>query len=219
MLRVASTWKVSVVGCDQPRAKYCAKNVSIIEVEGRSVIQPHRLLPKKISSLLTRPRNIHLFTFQDLSIPVEHCPPPTSDQHNTYLTYVYRYTMLSIIQTIFRNKLIEDDRSPLFTFTIADHDLGLFPPAIGFWIQVLAIVILVGIFSCAMWAITYSVIIPNRGSTISYLVGFGVVCPLTLMYPFWLLDLLDVQNKLIRFCSSAIYPVTTMFHTLEGELL
>jgi len=127
--------------------------------------------------------------------------------------------MLSIIQTIFRNKLIEDDRSPLFTFTIADHDLGLFPPAIGFWIQVLAIVILVGIFSCAMWAITYSVIIPNRGSTISFLVGFGVVCPLTLMYPFWLLDLLDVQNKLIRFCSSAIYPVTTMFHTLEGELL
>ena len=81
MLRVASTWKVSVVGCDQPRAKYCAKNVSIIEVEGRSVIQPHRLLPKKISSLLTRPRNIHLFTFQDL--PVEHCSPPTSDLRST----------------------------------------------------------------------------------------------------------------------------------------
>ena len=68
-----------------------------------------------------------------------------------------------------------------------------------------------------MASITYHLIIPNRRSTTSFLIGFGLIIPLTIMYfPFWVLEMLDVRNKLLRFCVGAIYPVLTMFHTSEA---
>ncbi len=68
-----------------------------------------------------------------------------------------------------------------------------------------------------MATITYTIIIPHRRSFLSSFVGFGIVIPLCVVYfPFWILNLLDVRNKLIRFCMSAIYPVLTLFHTTEA---
>ena len=124
--------------------------------------------------------------------------------------------MASLLQSVFQNKLTEDDRSPLFTFNLSGQTFGCFPMLIIFWVQVLTIVALVGCFACIMWAITYYLVIPNRGTPVSYLIGFGVVIPLMTMYPFWLLQALSVRNKLVRFCASAMYPVTTIFHTIEA---
>jgi hypothetical protein len=68
-----------------------------------------------------------------------------------------------------------------------------------------------------MASITYKVIIPQRGSIIASFVGVNIIIPLCILYfPFWTLDLLDVKNKLLRFCISAIYPVLIMFHTSEA---
>lgn len=68
-----------------------------------------------------------------------------------------------------------------------------------------------------MATLTYTIIIPHRRSFLSSFVGFGIVIPLCVVYfPFWILNLLDVRNKLIRFCMSAIYPVLTLFHTTEA---
>jgi len=85
-----------------------------------------------------------------------------------------------------------------------------------FWVQILTVMALVGCFACIMWAITYFLVIPNRGTPFSYLIGFGVVIPLMTMFPFWLLQALNVGNKLVRFCASAMYPIITIFHTIEA---
>jgi len=121
-----------------------------------------------------------------------------------------------MLQYIFQNKLAEDNRSPIFTWTVSGHQYGFFQFEIIFWIQVFAIVLLVGLFACLMWTITYHGILQRRGTTSSFLIGFGIVCPLMVWFPFWLLQYLDVSNKIIRFCSSAIYPVVTVFHTIEA---
>ncbi len=72
-------------------------------------------------------------------------------------------------------------------------------------------------FTVSMASITYFVIIPRRRSAISFLVGFGFIIPLCIMYfPFWVLDTLDVRNCLLRFAMCAIYPVLTMFRTSEA---
>lgn len=72
-------------------------------------------------------------------------------------------------------------------------------------------------FSILMATITYTQIIPRRGTFVSSLVGFGVVIPLCIFYfPFWILSTLDIRNKLLRFCISAIYPVLTIFKTSEA---
>lgn len=118
--------------------------------------------------------------------------------------------------SLFQNKLVEDDRTPIFTLMVAGHQFGFYSLEIIFWVQVFAVVLLVGLFACSMWAITYYCIIPRRGQITCYLIGFGIVCPLMAWFPFWLLHALDIQNKIIRFCSSAIYPIVTMFHTIEA---
>ena len=72
-------------------------------------------------------------------------------------------------------------------------------------------------FSFVMSILIYKVVIPNRGSIISFGMGFGVVIPLCVCYvPFQLVQLYDVDNLLLRFCIGAIYPVLTMFRTIEG---
>jgi len=124
--------------------------------------------------------------------------------------------MISLIQAVFENKLIEDDRIPLFTFDLAGHTLGFFLMDLLFWVQILTTLVLVGIFACIMWAMTYYIVIPNRGTPTSYLIGFGVIIPLMTMYPLWLLHALDIRNKLVRFSTGAMYPIITVFHSIEA---
>ena len=127
-----------------------------------------------------------------------------------------------MIHSIFQNKLIDDDRSPLFTFIVAEKKLGFYMLEPLFWIQVLVVVGISATLSCAMWAVTYyAIVLPRRGrsssSVSAYLVGFGIVCPFLAMYPsFWVLDFFDVQNKFVRFSFAAIYPTVALFQTFEG---
>ena len=126
-----------------------------------------------------------------------------------------------MIQSVFLNKLVDDDRSPLFTFIVAEKKLGFYMLEPLFWIQVLVVVGISGTLSCSMWVVTYyAIVLPRRGrissSVSAYLVGLGIVCPFLAMYPFWVLDFFDVQNKFVRFSFAAIYPIVGLFRTFEG---
>lgn len=123
----------------------------------------------------------------------------------------------SIIKAIFANKLDVDDRSPILSVTLGGHEWGLYPPHILFWVQLLVGIVLFVTFTATMASITYYVIIPRKRSPIAFLVGFGFIIPACILFvPFWVLDALDVRNKLLRFAMCAIYPVLTMFHTSEA---
>jgi len=42
-------------------------------------------------------------------------------------------------------------------------------------------------------------IINHRGKPISYLVGYGMLIPLIIAFPYYCLAMLDVRNKMLKF--------------------
>ncbi len=125
--------------------------------------------------------------------------------------------MLSLIQAVFEDKLITDDRSPLFTFALLGKDWGFYNINFLFWAQALIGIFTAALFSSVIFLINYLYVIPHRGSIMSYLVVYMVVCPFIFNYPFWALDFWGVSNKVVRFCLCSIFPTVTFFRTMEGK--
>ena len=61
----------------------------------------------------------------------------------------------------------------------------------------------------------FKFIIKNRGSLEAFLFGFGLVIPLALYIPFFLLEELDIQNKSVKLGLTTL-PVIVCFHTVEA---
>lgn len=120
------------------------------------------------------------------------------------------------MRALFHDPLISDNRDPQFTFLFQEEKYGFYQINMVFWIQLLIFVVASAISSAIAWTVTYHVVIPNRGkSTIADLVAYGIIIPYTLYIPFKLIDILGVENLIIRFFG-AIYPIITFFHTLEA---
>ena len=80
------------------------------------------------------------------------------------------------------------------------------------WQILLIQAVAVGILSI----LTYRVIVRRRGTPQSYLVGYGVVIPICLIFPYCIISGLDLRNKILKFVSVSILPNLTVFHTLEA---
>jgi len=122
-----------------------------------------------------------------------------------------------MLALLFADKFnVSTDRIPSFLINISGTTFGIFLPSATLWTQLLVGLIFSQLFVVAAAGIVYHFIIPNRGSTTTYLIGFGIVCPLLLTYPFWIINALEIKNGLLRFSLGAILPVTSMFHCTEA---
>ena len=93
--------------------------------------------------------------------------------------------------------------------------MSLIPSVVGF-IKLLGILCLYGIMVSTM---VYHFIVQQRkknNKIISYLVGYGIILPMTLFIPPYLTQLLNIQNMLLRFCVSCVLPALILFRTSEG---
>ena len=64
-------------------------------------------------------------------------------------------------------------------------------------------------------AAIYSFVIQGRGTPQSYLFGFGIVIPLALYTPFYLLEELNIQNKAVKLSLTTL-PTIVVFRCLEA---
>ena len=65
-----------------------------------------------------------------------------------------------------------------------------------------------------MATVIFKFILPYKKTATAYLMGFGMIIPLALYFPYWLINAFDIQNIMIRF---GIYTPTIMtFHCLEA---
>lgn len=118
---------------------------------------------------------------------------------------------------LFANSLVDSsDHLPSFSIDIAGTTFGIFLPSVTFWIQLLTTLLIQQLFTTVIAGIVYHFIIPDRGSTKAYLTGFGIVCPLCLTCPLWIIQFLGIRNLLLRFTICAILPITSMFHCTEA---
>ncbi|CAB9513380.1 Pfam:DUF821 [Seminavis robusta] len=63
--------------------------------------------------------------------------------------------------------------------------------------------------------IIYKLIIPNRGSVGAYLLGWGVIIPLSLWIPFEMMEAFDLRNKILKMCVSLV-PMIVVFRSIEA---
>ena len=71
------------------------------------------------------------------------------------------------------------------------------------------------IVQCIFAVIIYLGIIQNRGKQFTYLLGYGVIIPLACYFPFPILDLLNLQNRVFRLSLLSV-PVTVAFRCMEA---
>lgn len=71
----------------------------------------------------------------------------------------------------------------------------------------------------AFSVLVYKTIVRRQGSTLAYLVGFGLVIPFWVFFPSMVVDWMGVRNKLYRFCMAAVTPTLCVFRTTEGKML
>lgn len=115
------------------------------------------------------------------------------------------------------DKLTTDEREPLTTFEIPglEGTFGLYAPRGEVWKQLLLLVTLGQVVQVFFAAIVYKFIIPNRGTMGAYLLGWGVIMPLSLWIPFEMLEALGVYNQILKLVPTTI-PMSIFFRTIEA---
>ena len=120
--------------------------------------------------------------------------------------------MLSPIAHIFDEKLIVEDRIPMHLF----GSLAVLPPKMEFWLQLTVLLSLQMVISAAFAVVVYKLIVTRReAGPLSFLVGFGVVIPLALYVPFYLLVVLDLQSKTLAMALICL-PILVTLRCMEA---
>ena len=110
-----------------------------------------------------------------------------------------------------------DERSPIFSFHVGDAEYGVYMFSIVWWVETLLMIIAMGLLAAFTGAITYKFIIQKQGTSLAYLLGYGVILPCWLYVPYYGIELFDIRNKFMKFCFGAIIPTLGVFHTTEGR--
>ena len=138
------------------------------------------------------------------------------------------------IQNIFVNKVKNDDRNPIIIFK-SSKTLALHPPNTEFWLQVVTLYIIQSIFGLLLATMIYKFIIQKRisfcnqndkknnknVSPLSHLglkelfIGYGIIIPIAIMFPYRIIDYFDIKNRTLRF-SLVCLPNAIVFRCLEA---
>uniref|UniRef100_A0A7S1ZBJ1 Uncharacterized protein n=1 Tax=Ditylum brightwellii TaxID=49249 RepID=A0A7S1ZBJ1_9STRA len=62
----------------------------------------------------------------------------------------------------------------------------------------------------------YNYIVRQRGTWNAYLVGYGIIIPICIAFPYVMIPLLEIENKILKFCHISIFPILTMFRCSEA---
>lgn len=124
---------------------------------------------------------------------------------------------VQFLQSLFEDDLIVDDRSPVWTgqLPLLTGTYALYAPNPEGWKQLAIFVVLQSIIQMAFAAIIYQLIVQKRGSLQSYLIGWGVILPIAVYIPFYLLDLLDIRSKVITLSATTVMTVV-FFRCIEA---
>ncbi|KAG7369048.1 membrane bound O-acyl transferase family protein [Nitzschia inconspicua] len=128
-----------------------------------------------------------------------------------------RQAAVAYLQSLFEEKMIVDDRTPVWRgqLPLLTGEFELYVPNAEGWKQLAIFVVLQSIIQVTFAAIIYIGIVQKRGTTSSYLIGWGLIMPISLYVPFYLLDLLDIRNKVMTLSATTVMTVV-FFRCVEA---
>ncbi|OEU19977.1 hypothetical protein FRACYDRAFT_181752 [Fragilariopsis cylindrus CCMP1102] len=96
-------------------------------------------------------------------------------------------------------------------------EYGFFLMSIGYWIELLILILITLIVAAFVGLILYYTIIQSKqtNTTHAYIVGWGLILPFWISYPVILLYFFDIRNCLFKFLVGCIAPVVCVFRTTE----
>lgn len=115
---------------------------------------------------------------------------------------------------LFERKFLVDERNPVAMFETDHLLLSFFSPDPTYILQMLTILGLTAVGGNFLSLIVCQGILRNKQTAL--LLTFGVVLPITLYYPFFLADLLDIRSSPLRMTVLSL-PLTCTLRTLNGE--
>ena len=137
---------------------------------------------------------------------------------------------------LYSETLASDQRTPCLTFTtssiIGDHQrqtYGLLAPSLQFWLALGNVLILGAIYGTILSCVMYQLIILPRKrqkkyhqdnhnhhqpSSTSLLIGFGILIPLCVIYPYYGIHYFLIKNKVVKFFFG-LASLTTGFRCSE----
>lgn len=124
---------------------------------------------------------------------------------------------MSFVSQLFNDKLTQDDRVPFMYFNIPflDDTYGTVAPRLTFQTQLIFLITLQRFISAALAVIVFNFIVKKQGTATAFLTGFGIVIPLALIFPFWVLDWLDLRSLPLRL-SILTLPLSLTFRCSEA---
>ncbi|KAL7545405.1 hypothetical protein ACHAWF_008754 [Thalassiosira exigua] len=124
---------------------------------------------------------------------------------------------------LFSDFLESDQRTPCVTFSLPDsvlrllrmegggNEFGLLAPRLEFWIAMIAAIGLLAAFNTLVSCVIYQcIVLPQKQTNMKkdkqindsmapFLVGFGIIMPLSLVTPYYAIQFFRVKNKIIKF--------------------
>jgi len=129
----------------------------------------------------------------------------------------------AFVARLFADKLVEDDRQPAVVFSIGaipgliDEEgtkFGLLVPKLQFWIQLVILLAFQTVLCIGLALIILNFVAKRRGSSSSYLVGYGIIIPAVLAFPYVVISWLGIRNIMVRFVF--YLPTLITFRVLEA---
>jgi len=123
---------------------------------------------------------------------------------------------------------VTDDREPLFTFyvpsiftidgtTTSVNEYGFLGISIIYWIELLGMFLITIVVAAIIGLILYWTIIQPKQTetTKAYLIGWGLIIPFWIVYPFIFCHYLDIKNNIFKFLVGGVAPIACFFRTTE----
>jgi hypothetical protein len=121
------------------------------------------------------------------------------------------------MNTLFAKKFEVDERVPQFFFTVPNvGSFGLISFDPMFWNQAFALLMMQSVINILAAIVIYTFIVKQSGSTSSYLIGYGIICPLLIYIPFRIIEALDLRNIAFICSASLAIPSLLVFRCLEA---
>jgi len=128
----------------------------------------------------------------------------------------------SLGRILFDDKLLgTDDTNSTYSFLFKGTMYAIILPKLAFWIQLLYVSVIQSVFVVITSSIVYWTMVKptlkqkQRNIIQNYLVGYGCVIPLILIYPIFIVQLFGIRNKIIRFVF-AVVPIASLFRCTEA---
>jgi len=118
------------------------------------------------------------------------------------MTTIPHQSLYESLLSLYSQNIEADERTSILDVPIGNYGtLGLLPPHPIFWVQLTIVLIIQSTLNSIAAVIIYVSIVQHRGSTRSYLVGYGIICPLLIVVPFHMFRILGLHN-MVRYVNS-----------------